>query len=321
MCVTNIYIDRYPDGREVAFRHVSTCQYGSPGRPCPTHSVVQNPVRMIQYDEASTQNILNYPVFPSSPPLSSASSQHRYSGGSRRHSRSQSRSDDGRIYIRRSSLKPTRQHRRERIVLVDAPPTPTTPPQLFAGTFTAPSSPDPKGRPIIVDERPFYRESSPRQRQRSRSRPAQWDSPSSSHTNFNLQAEHEKEERAQREQAREQARIERRREERLAQLDEEARKARRIAEANEDIQRRAAVPIPTPPRPRTYLRPVVDQTEALQERFGGLTLNGPAPVDAAADEAMRQRLRERQLPNRRSTVGPGHRRHRVLYDDGVYRWE
>lgn len=39
------------------------------------------------------------------------------------------------------------------------------------------------------------------------------------------------------------------------------------------------------------------------------------------EEALRQRLRERQLPRRRFSVGPGGRRHRVLYDDGVYRWE
>ena len=41
----------------------------------------------------------------------------------------------------------------------------------------------------------------------------------------------------------------------------------------------------------------------------------------AEEEAMVQRLRERQLPKRRFSVGPGGRRHRVLYDDGVYRWE
>jgi hypothetical protein len=39
------------------------------------------------------------------------------------------------------------------------------------------------------------------------------------------------------------------------------------------------------------------------------------------EEAMRQRLEERQMPKRRFSVGPGNRRHRVLYDDGVYRWE
>jgi len=39
------------------------------------------------------------------------------------------------------------------------------------------------------------------------------------------------------------------------------------------------------------------------------------------EEALKMRLRERQMPKRRFSVGPGNRRHRVLYDDGVYRWE
>jgi len=43
--------------------------------------------------------------------------------------------------------------------------------------------------------------------------------------------------------------------------------------------------------------------------------------EESEQEAMRQRLRERQMPRRRFSVGPGGRRHRVLYDDGVYRWE
>jgi hypothetical protein len=46
-----------------------------------------------------------------------------------------------------------------------------------------------------------------------------------------------------------------------------------------------------------------------------------ARMEAEKEEAMRQRLRERQLPRRRFSVGPAQRRHRVLYDDGVYRWE
>ena len=39
------------------------------------------------------------------------------------------------------------------------------------------------------------------------------------------------------------------------------------------------------------------------------------------EAAQRQRLKERMMPKRRATVGPGSRRQRVLYDDGVYRWE
>jgi hypothetical protein len=36
---------------------------------------------------------------------------------------------------------------------------------------------------------------------------------------------------------------------------------------------------------------------------------------------MDRRLRERLMPRRRATVGSGTRRHPVLYDDGLYRWE
>jgi hypothetical protein len=46
-----------------------------------------------------------------------------------------------------------------------------------------------------------------------------------------------------------------------------------------------------------------------------------ARLVAEEEEAMKQRLRERQMPKRRFSVGPGGRRHRVVYDDGVYRWE
>ena len=38
-------------------------------------------------------------------------------------------------------------------------------------------------------------------------------------------------------------------------------------------------------------------------------------------QAMKQRLRERQMPGRRFSVGPAQRRERVLYSDGVYRYE
>ncbi len=43
--------------------------------------------------------------------------------------------------------------------------------------------------------------------------------------------------------------------------------------------------------------------------------------EAEEEEALKQRLRERQMPSRRFSVGPAQRRHRVLYDDGVYRYE
>lgn len=319
MCITNIYVDRYPDGREVEVRQLSNCQYGSQSRPCRTHSTVENPVRNIQFGETPGLNLPNYPIFPASPPLSSTSS-----GEYRKQSRSRSRSDDGYPRPKRSSLRTSRLHPQERILVVNAPPTPTTPPQMFPNSSTAPPSPDPRARPIIVDERPFYRNKSPSRRPKA---PASWDSPSTSHTSFDLQAEREREKEERAAERRQQAKARRRRDEREA-MDKE----RLIAEANEDINRRAAIPIPIAipsSRQRTHIRPVIDQsTKALQERMGGLTLSGrtgglPPVVTTSMtyDEAMTQRLRERQLPNRRSSVGVGERRPRFLYDPGMYRWE
>lgn len=39
------------------------------------------------------------------------------------------------------------------------------------------------------------------------------------------------------------------------------------------------------------------------------------------EEIQRKRLMERMMPTRRAPVGPSSRRRRVLYDDGLYRWE
>jgi len=66
-----------------------------------------------------------------------------------------------------------------------------------------------------------------------------------------------------------------------------------------------------------------EQTE--RERTRGEQMNGEqARRDALIseeEEATRQKLSQRQMPKRRISVGPGNRRHRVLYGDGVYRWE
>ncbi|XWW99158.1 hypothetical protein V2A60_007166 [Cordyceps javanica] len=44
-------------------------------------------------------------------------------------------------------------------------------------------------------------------------------------------------------------------------------------------------------------------------------------LEKEEQEEQDRRLRERMVPSRRATVGPGSRRHRVAYDDGLYRWE
>ncbi|PMD29554.1 hypothetical protein L207DRAFT_520847 [Hyaloscypha variabilis F] len=254
------------------------------------------------------------------------------------------------------SLKPSRQHRKERIVIIDEPPSPRAPPQMF----TPPSPTDTtlefnpvqitgrvvetiRARPVIVDERPLHRyrsiddmsERPRRPRSSSRTR-TQWDSPSSSHTSFDERARREVEETEARERDRE-----RRRAEHIARVEAERRRNERIRQQNEEIRRRPAVPLPSAPLIRTRSG---DQTQDLKGKMIGLSVSDEssrgreveewspreerereqARRDRLRDEeeeAMRQRMRERQMPKRRSSVGPGNRRQRVLYNDGVYRWE
>jgi hypothetical protein len=292
-------------------------------------------------------------VFTHTPPRSSGGSHHRYSGGESTSSEGHRRHSKRRSEL--FTLKPTRQHKKERIIIVDSPPTPRTPPQVYRETFTAPSSPASpfiiedlprreRGRPIIVDERPLHRVDSlgavvgRRARSQSRSR-FHWDSPSSSHTSFDSRARREAEEI----QLLEERRRREERDERIAYLEAERRREERIRQQDEEIRRRPPIPFPPAPlRQRQFLRPVIDQTRAL---LGGLSLDdraGERVLIAEAEnrrlteerdratrarlvaeegEAMKQRLRERQMPKRRFSVGPGGRRHRVVYDNGVYRWE
>lgn len=359
MCVTNIYVDVYPDGQRSEFRQTSICQYGQPGRPCSKTSSLENPPRKISWGEPSTEYMLtsHARVFPAvmrphTPPRSSGGSINRRSGGylsaedGARRRDSQRRSAE--LKKRSASPKPKREHRKERIIIVDAPPTPRTPPQQYNQVYTAPNSPVARGRPIIVDERPrppprvpsvgAVVGERPARRQRSPSRRrSDWDSPSSSHTSFDLQSE-------------ERAKIEAkaRRDSRIAELEAEKKRDEHIRAHDEAIRNRPAVPLSSqPPKSRQYLRPVVDQTEALPAMMGGMRLDererkisgdrllstetrrrledrelaAKMKREAEEQEAMRQRLRERQMPGRRFSVGPAQRRQRVLYSDGVYRWE
>ncbi|KAF8855871.1 hypothetical protein BDZ45DRAFT_487429 [Acephala macrosclerotiorum] len=431
MCVTNVYVDRYPDGKELEFRHTEICQYGAPSRPCAKLSTLENPVRNIQFGEPTTEYMMtaHRRSFPQTPPRSAGNSNHR------RQSSSVS-SDDREGGVRRRpserkrevpTLKPTRQHRKERIVIVDSPPTPRTPPQTINQTFSVPNSPASppfiidglpreRGRPIIVDERPLQREreivrereviresQQPERRQRvpsvgavvggrrrlstSRERFG-WDSPSSSHTSFDSRARREVEEierrkrereeldremekrereralaaaeREVREREREREKRDKEREDRIKVLEAERRREERIRAQDEEIRRRPPVPIPPSPPRRGILKPTVVTTTSRPDpndvlpplrkrsidevRVGGIA--GLSPGERAIieekeirrrmeerdreikermlekeEEALKMRLRERQMPKRRFSVGPGNRRHRVLYDDGVYRWE
>lgn len=409
MCVTNVYVDRYPDGKELEFRHTEICQYGAPGRPCAKLSTLENPVRNIQFGEPTTEYMIvaqHKRSLPQTPPRSAGNSHHRRQSSSV--SSEDKEPNEGNIRRRPSerkrevpALRPTRTHRKERIVIVDSPPTPRTPPQVFNQTFSLPNSPATppfivdglpreRGRPIIVDERPLQREreilreqqdgepttnrrhsqrmpsvgaviGNRRRRSASRERFG-WDSPSSSHTSFDSRARREveeierrKREREELEREREKAernreikdleRKEREREERIAALEAERRKEDRIRMQDEEIRRRPAVPVPPSPPRRGILKPTVVPAVAVVEgvvdRERRLSVGERAIIEEKEirrrleqrdmemrermvekeEEALKMRLRERQMPKRRFSVGPGNRRHRVLYDDGVYRWE
>ncbi|KAI9055361.1 hypothetical protein LZ554_000318 [Drepanopeziza brunnea f. sp. 'monogermtubi'] len=401
MCITNVFVDRYPDGKETSFRQTTICQYGRSGQPCQRFSIFENPVRKVQFGEPTTEYMMTARLyqpqheyqsrtqFPQTPPRSSGGSPYRRSGeySSEESARVQRRDSSSRRRSELPLLRPTRIHRKERIIIVESPPTPRTPPQTFR-TFTAPSSPASpayifdsalprqqereRGRPVIVDERPHLRHArvpsigavvgerpvlgrarSPISRiGRNAKRDSgifQWESPSTSHTSFDSRARREAEE------------VERlrvaEREQRIAALEADRRREQRIREQDEEIRRRPTVPLPSQPQPlKSILKPVaVDPSLAL---MGGLQIRdrdrdrdrewdvdrdrlivGASEMrrrveerervarravlerEEEEEEDMKRRLRERQMPKRRFSVGPGNRRHRVLYDDGVYRWE
>lgn len=137
-------------------------------------------------------------------------------------------------------------------------------------------------------------------------------------------------------------RREKERAEAQAEAQEEARRQKResrIAQANLKISLRPTQPLSSrrPAPAPVYIRPTVDLPATA-----GLGLVSPpaepvviskpwaprpAPViiddedDEENEEAREQRLRERMMPHRRATIGAGSRRHRVEYQDGMYRLE
>ncbi|KAH8594942.1 hypothetical protein B0O99DRAFT_167432 [Bisporella sp. PMI_857] len=322
MCVTNIYIDRYPDGNEIEYTERSLCINGRPDRPCPSHS------HMTHYRKIGTTR-LNNPIYPNTPPRSSE--------GSHRTESPATSEDSGRHRRRHSkdSLKATRQHRKERIIIVDAPPTSRTPPQSFPQHFTPPSSPPsyrrPVSRPIIVDERTIHP-----QRPRTpsfgavvgdRTRPIpisiptttqipRRETPAYVRPAFEPRADREHEVFESREER--QAR-------RAAEQDAEVRRAQRIADHNRIINSRTAVPVTNSARPsvRPSIRPVVTNAQTLPNMMDRMTLDprrASRELDPTDTELMQQRLRERQMPKRRFSIGVGERRLSLGYPPDVYRW-
>lgn len=360
MCVTEIYIDRYPDGEEVEYRQTRLCQYGRPERPCETHSKLENTPRRIEYGEPTSEFIVRQ---LNTPPRSSASSgrpslveildespkpkRKRRSGGLLMSA------FFGEVPRRRRS-------RRENVVIIDGPPSPLTPrtppspsvqaqfPSQWTGSRLPRTPPPfvydaaPRGRqPVIIDDRNHpprasstevrYGQPSSRRREKSRS-----SSPELSEIRRRNEEDEERERRRRRDE-RETRLAEELREERERRLREE-RRARHDAEIN------ARPAVPNPPRRRpSVFRPVVEQSQRLHDLFGDMSLSsrGERVIAEAIAERRRREERERELERttrvtteaeeaeaqrqrlrRRFTIGrrPS-RRHRVVYDDGTYRYE
>lgn len=215
---------------------------------------------------------------------------------------------------------------RERIIIVENPPTQRTPPQQHAIPRTAPSSPSPlheggfRNNPVIVDDR--HR---PERRVRISVPPspdATTSSGSSSGSGRRRVRRREREEEDERVRG---------------EAEEDARRRRRdarIEQANRNIAGRPEQPMPRRPEPQpprrastAYVRPTVEiptvagvglgvGTEDVTARMRGMSVE-----DKEEQEAMTQRLRERIMPQRRASIGAASRRHRVQYEDGMYRLE
>ncbi|KFG84692.1 hypothetical protein MANI_020099 [Metarhizium anisopliae] len=330
-----------PCSQNIVFKHdAPSVSYGHPVAPAFVSPATYAP-----------QYYSNYPPTPTYSPRASTPT-YRSGDESDRSYHSASRSRRRSIYTSpRMESSSRRYEQNGRTVLVHNPPTPSTPPPAFTFPRTAPSSPSfanaapyivdtsPRGassrRPMIVDERPRHGQDAARihiefhDGGRKKKHRRQTPSTSSYDSRHSYTSASENDEVRRRRHEDEAARSETRR---MTQ-EEEIRQQRlraRIAKANAEIARREAVPLPpTLKRTSTAAKAthhLGDREKELIERIQTLEIKEQARQDRGRsskrdDDAQKERLMERMLPRRRATVGPGSRRPRVEYTDGVYRWE
>lgn len=344
MCTTNVFTYVYPDGRRVPVPQLALCPSSRYGLPCPKHVTIQHPRAVPQYSTPMPFPAYggNLPPSPAYSPRPSASSHRSGDESDRSYNSSSSKRRSG-VYVNGQRVTDTGrrdgQSRRERIILVDNPPTPRTPPQTYQAPHTAPPSPNTNlsvpyssspresslKKPYIVDERPrVHIELVGGSNRQSRH-------PSSSSRDSHASAEDEERRRLRRER-REQREQEKQREEAAIR---EKRIRDRINKANAEISSRPVRVNTAPQRSSTYVerRSRRDRHDDLVSAVQNMSLDEKQWKEKLArekalrlqreeeEEAQRQRLKERMMPRRRATVGPGARRQRVLYDDGIYRWE
>ncbi|KAK1984201.1 hypothetical protein LZ30DRAFT_586743 [Colletotrichum cereale] len=347
MCTTDVYTDVYPDGRRSEYQEPKYCSTASrSGRFCANPAVYNHPPRAVAYPSpvpAYPATGPSYPFpqqMPPTPPLGSPRGTSSGADGDRTR-RDSSSSDRKRrqsgIYVNGQKvldLNRKNRSRAERIVIVDSPPTPRTPPKQFASPYTAPPSPNAGGhspnfryshvrrdslRPVIVDER------TPRSKVEIEvidNGHRRHNSSDSRHSHSQSNSGGDDEERRRRRRDRE--RKEREERERLKEEERQEHIRLQIAKQNADIARRSAMPFK---RTSTSFGPSLSDQERDQElsnavrRLEIADRRAREAREKEEEEAQRRRLMERMMPRRRATVGPGSRRNHVHYDDGVYRYE
>ncbi|KAM0256097.1 hypothetical protein ACHAQJ_005184 [Trichoderma viride] len=283
MCTTNVYTYVYSDGHKEQSRQPVLCSASRHGKVCSNNVVFQHPNQYIQHAEAVLGSSPSSPFlgqFPPTPTYSPRSGTPNYRSGdesdrSRRSSTSSSRRRSSSLYINGQRVIDLNRHdggsRRERIVLVEGPPSPRTPPTAFNFPGFAPPSPNASAnasaspsvygtsprdssssfsrRPVIVDdrsrvervERPRIEievvEAAPRTVKHDRHS-------STSSRDSHGRSSVDDEETIRRHREREGRRAEKERDE------EEERQRRirlRIAKANAEINKRPPVPMPPAP--------------------------------------------------------------------------
>jgi hypothetical protein len=317
MCLTEVFVDRYPDGGEVEFSETRLCQYGHSGRPCETHSVVENTPRKIQYGEPTSEYILTQMT----PPRSSTSSQRSSLVEFRDESPQPKRTRRSGGILTSALFGDPRYRRRsgDKVIVVDGPPSPrsprTTPPppprsRLPGYHLTLPPSRTPPAfiydtaprgrRPVVVDNhRHPLRGSSVEVVISNRQSGRRARSRSPSPTFAQLRRLEEEEERERR----------RRRDEREAELAAEVRDARerrrreeRRAKHDAEIDARPPVPpprpaVPNPPQRRRPFTPVVEQSDRLNDIIGDIHLSSRGErviAEAVADRKRKENIEEKE---------------------------
>ncbi|KAL7920200.1 hypothetical protein ACQKWADRAFT_299222 [Trichoderma austrokoningii] len=347
MCTTNVYTYVYPDGHEKKSHKDVLCSASRNGKVCSQNVIFEHSSQPIRHPDSAlgtSPGSIYLSQFPPTPTYSPRSGTPIYRSGdeserSRRSSSSSSRRRrSSSIYVNGPNVielgRRERSPRRERIVLVESPPTPRTPPTSFLGEFTrAPSrsnsrsrshSPNASaspsvfgsplrsnsnffGRPIIVDDRG-------RVERVERAEPPRFD--------VKIVEAVPPSRRAPRIERRSsissRGSLERSSDREVALADEEEERQRsmrlRIARANAEINKRPPVPMPIAPlRASSFKRSYTIDDSAAQRLTDDIRrLSFAEDQDEAAQ---RRRLANRMsMPPRRITTGDN-RRHTVFYDD------